>query len=275
MKILLLGKSGYVGRSFQDELIKRGWEHFAVSRKEHDYTWLEELRPMVSSGQFHLVINCAAFIPSGSGLLCDSHQEETIKANVLFPAMLAQVCDQFSVPLAHISTGCLWSDGKEHNEADLPQRSFTGYCGFYIGTKWMSEQEVRQYHKHYIWRIRLPFDEIDSDRNYLSKLVRFPKVWDHNNTISHRKDFVKACLDMWQLGVPFGTYNVMNVGSIKAVTIVHRMMDMGIIKTMPEIVTGQPGDCQVSVNKLKDVGVTIRHVDEAINDSLNNWKPRV
>jgi dTDP-4-dehydrorhamnose reductase len=270
-KILLLGKTGYIGSQFHEEIIKRGWDYHAVSRKEHDYTWNEELIPLLRN-DIHFVINCAAFIPKESVRLCDNFPEETIKANVVFPSTLSTLCSQFSIPVAHISTGCLWDDGQEHNEGDLPQRAFKGYCGFYVGTKWMSEQEVRNTnHNHYVWRVRLPFGEVDNDRNYLSKLVRFPKVWDHNNSVSHRGDFVKACLDLWQLRAPFGTYNVMNPGSVRAVEIVEQMLDMGIIKAMPEIVTGQPGDCQVNVEKIQKVGVKIRHVNDAIADALKNW----
>lgn len=271
-KILLLGRSGYIGSVFEKELIKRGWPHFAVSRKEIDYTWPEELKNLLYGGKFQFVINCAAYIPKESVSLCDNHQEETIKGNLILPSTLSWFCDQLNTPLAHISTGCLWNDGKEHTEADLPQRAFQGYCGFYVGTKWMSEQEVRQFPKHFIWRIRLPFDNVDSDRNYLSKLARFPKVWDHENSISHREDFANACLDLWQARAPFGTYHVTNPGSVKAVDIVERMLSMGIIKQKPEIVYGQPGDCRVSVDKLQSVGVKIRPIQEAVDHALKNWK---
>jgi len=270
-KILLLGKTGYIGSQFHEEIITRGWDHHAVSRKDHDYTRNEELIPLLEN-DVHFVINCAAFIPRESVRLCDDHQEETIKGNVLLPSTLATLCHQRNIPMAHISTGCLWNDGKEHSEADLPQRAFEGYCGFYVGTKWMSEQEVRNnHHQHYIWRVRLPFDEVDNDRNYLSKLTRFSKVWDHTNTICHRGDFVKACLDLWRIRAPFGTYNVMNPGSIRAMDIVYSMVEMGIIRIMPEFITGQPGDCKVNVDKLQKVGVKIRHVNDAVADSLKNW----
>ena len=66
--------------------------------------------------------------------------------------------------------------------------------------------------RSYIWRLRIPFDELDSARNYLSKVQRYPKVYDNVNSISHRADFVRACLDLWEQRAPFGTYNVTNPG---------------------------------------------------------------
>lgn len=270
-RILLLGKSGYIGSAFEKEMCRRELDHFAVSRKEIDYTSPVEFKSLIERVNFDLVINAAAYIPKESVSLCDSNQTETIKGNLLFPAMLGYLCEQKNLPLAHISTGCLWNDGRKHSEYDPPQRAFEGYCGFYVGVKWLSEEEVRQHPNHYVWRIRLPFDNLNNDRNYLSKLARFPKVWDHDNSVSHREDFVKACLDLWSFRADFGTYNVMNQGSVRAVEIVVKMLLMGIIKQMPEVVTGQPGDCQVSVHKLKSAGVTMRDADEAVDESLKNW----
>jgi 3,5-epimerase/4-reductase len=48
----------------------------------------------------------------------------------------------------------------------------------------------------------------------LSKVQRYAKVYDNVNSISHRADFVKACLDLWELRAPFGIYNVTNPGFV-------------------------------------------------------------
>lgn len=262
---MIIGSTGYIGTAFMRECEKRRTDYSTLS---HEAVSFKSVMPEGTE----LVVNCAAYIPRQSVSLCDQNQAETIRGNILFPAMLSHWCHRHEVPLAHISTGCLWSDGKEHSEDDPIQRAFTGYCGFYVGTKVLSEEEVRKYNQHYIWRIRLPFDEQDSDRNYLSKLARFPEVFDHNNTVSHRSDFAKSCLDLWNLNAPFGTYNVMNPGSIKARTIIDIMLEKGIRKTRPSFVTGKQGDCQVSVQKIMSLGVKIRPVEEAIDEALSNWK---
>ncbi len=157
--------------------------------------------------------------------------------NVIFPWNLAVKCGREFIPLAHVSTGCLWSDGLEHGEDDPPQRAFNGHCGFYIGAKTIAEDIIQEIEpSSYIWRIRLPFDEVDSERNYLSKLARMEEVWDHENTICHRRDFAKACLDLWDRRESFGTYHVMNPGSVKASWLVQQLIETGIRKTPARIV---------------------------------------
>src|SRR5207248_2543609 len=91
------------------------------------------------------------------------------------------------------------------SEADRPNFSFRdGPCSFYSGSKALGEEAVDGVGRNYIWRLRIPFDELDNPRNYLSKVQRYAKVYDNVNSISHRADFVRACLDLWQTGAPFG-----------------------------------------------------------------------
>lgn len=262
--ILLLGSTGYIGSQFIYEMNARGIQWVTVPHRSA-ITFLYGAKSVL------LVINCAAYIPKESVSLCDSNQEETINGNVVLPSRLADLCQRKGIPFAHISTGCLWSDGLLHRENDPPQRAFNGHCGFYVGTKVLSEQVTKNCAKHYIWRVRLPFDNVDSERNYLSKLATFPEVWDHNNSVSHRGDFAAACLDLWELKAPWGTYNVMNTGSVRASDIVDMLVERGIRKDRPVIIGGKTGSSLVSVQKLLDSGVRIRSASEAIEESINRW----
>lgn len=275
MKVLLLGGTGYIGGSFEEELENRGIDYINISRGAIDYTDYRTLCFYFEKTyhQYDLCINAAAYIPHQSVSLCDEHPKETIKGNVLLPTNLARVLEQECIPLAHISTGCLWSDGIEHTEEEPPQRAFKGYCGFYVGTKILAEEEVRKYPEHYIWRVRLPFDEFNNDRNYLTKISKFAQVWEQNNSCSHRRDFVKACLDMWLAKVPYGTYHVTNPGFLNSVDVLYEMQRRGLVYDHePEILRGNTqGECRLSVKKLLSTGVKIRPVEEAFEESLKNW----
>ena len=101
------------------------------------------------------------------------------------------------------------------NENDEPNFSFRQPpCSFYSGTKALGEEAISGVGQSYLWRLRIPFDEFDNPRNYLTKVQRYPKVYDNVNSISHRADFVRACLDLWELRAPFGIYNVTNPGFV-------------------------------------------------------------
>ena len=269
--IMLVGH-GYIGSAFQKEIRARGIDLVNASHEDVSTFWnahelLKKYRPS-------LVINAAAFIPTPSVQLCDIHPEETIDGNVLLPTVLCNACQDQGIPFAHISTGCLWSDGKVHSEDDIIQRSFNGHCGFYIGTKVQAEKVVSAYPKAYIWRVRLPFDENDEPRNYLRKIIDFKQVWRQKNSACHRGDFVKACLDLVECNAPFGIYNVNNTGTLDVKHILERMLQEGLIVADHELVEKSDGQCSLCNDKLLNAGVAIRHVEDAFEDSLRNWSTR-
>jgi UDP-glucose 4,6-dehydratase len=170
-------------------------------------------------------------------------------------------------------------------EEDVPNFSFRdGPCSFYSGTKALGEEAITGLGQSYIWRLRIPFDEIDNKRNYLSKVQRYAKVYDNVNSISHRTDYVRACLDCWQLRVPFGIYNITNPGFVTTRHVVselekilrpNRKFDFwsNDEEFYHNAAKTPRSNCVMDVSKLLSVGVKIRPVEEALTDSLKNWRP--
>lgn len=172
-----------------------------------------------------------------------------------------------------------------YTETDHPNFTFRDPpCSFYSGTKGLAEEAITGVGQSYIWRLRIPFDEYDSPRNYLSKLQRYAKVYDNVNSISHRGDFVNACLDLWEKRAPFGTYNITNPGYITSHQVV-RMIERILQPHRPfeywkndeefyHLAAKTPrSNCVLDVSKLLAAGVKMRPVEEAVEHSLRNWIP--
>ncbi len=78
--------------------------------------------------------------------------------------------------------------------------------------------------------MRIPFDQFDNPRNYLSKLQSYAKVYENVNSLSHRGDFVAACLELWRRRAPFGIYNVTNPGFVtsrQVVEMIQKILQAG------------------------------------------------
>ena len=134
----------------------------------------------------------------------------------------------------------------------------------------------------YVWRLRIPFDEYDSSRNYLSKVQRYTKVYDNVNSLSHRGDFATACLDLWERRAPFGCYNVTNPGFVTTRQVVElierqlkptRAFEFWASDTeFYQVAAKTPrSNCVLDVAKLLATGVKLRPVEEALEHSLKNW----
>jgi UDP-glucose 4,6-dehydratase len=313
--ILLLGASGYIGQSFEQALREREQLFTALSRNELDYTKFDVLLKFLREKKPTFLINAAGYTGKPNVDACEAAKADTLAGNTLFPEMLAHACLVERIPWGHVSSGCIFSGAKIVEEGttrvekdltkaglrDLPEKNpaaihgFTETdrpnftfrdppCSFYSGTKGLAEDAITGIGQSYIWRLRIPFDEIDNPRNYLSKLQRYAKVYDNVNSISHRADFVKACLDLWDRRAPFGTYNITNPGYITSHQVV-RMIER-ILKPARKfeywkddaefyhLAAKTPrSNCVLDVSKLLAAGVKMRSVEEALEHSLHNWKP--
>jgi UDP-glucose 4,6-dehydratase len=115
-------------------------------------------------------------------------------------------------------------------------------------------------------------------------LRNYAKVYQNVNSLSHRADFVAACLDLWQKRAPFGTYNVTNPGFITSRQVVE-MMQKILRPSRPfefwsnddefyRVAAKTPrSNCILDVSKLLAAGVKVRPVEEALAHSLENWVP--
>lgn len=268
--ILIYGSHGFMGSAIVDECQRRG----LVCVRGHRDHIKDEVWKVADHGG--VVINAAAFIPSPTVDACKLHVGETLEGNVLFLALLRDECSRFNVPIMHLSTGCLFNEEREYTEDDQPTRGWDGYCGFYVGTKLMAEKLARQYDRHYILRLRLPFDGQNHPRNYLTKLLSFERVFLHINSLTHRGDFAKWVLDLWQNDAPHGTYHCVNKGHVSAAWLVSQLRLAGLMEKCPAFVeTKDTSGAILSTAKLEAHVKEVRSVVDAVQDSLKHWKHHV
>ena len=290
---IVLGARGYIGRKFVSYLQSQKKHVEALSRNTVDYTdtrgfseYLNYQRPRWS-GQDIIVINCAGKTGKPNVDQCEFRKAETIRANIMLPAMLSEVCYRQKITFCHVSSGCIYygTSKRIFTEEDKPNFAFDNkQHSFYSGTKALAEEYVLQNPNSYIWRIRMPFDEYDSRRNYLSKLITYEKTIDATNSLTHIGDFIKCCHRMAEKKSPYGIYNMVNEGHITTREICEMISDkLEIKKTFDffsshkefrKIVAAPRSNCVVSVDKFNDLpGVPkMRPVTKALADALDNWQ---
>ena len=313
--ILLLGASGYIGEAFARELQRRKTDFVPLARKQVDYTRFDVLLDFLKTERPAFVINSAGFTGKPNVDACELDKAGTLVGNALLPQTIAHACAAAKIPWGHISSGCIFSGTKVlengkmraekdmtkpelralvekspefvrgYTETDTPNFSFRDQpCSFYSGTKALGEEAMVGIGQSYVWRLRIPFDEFDNARNYLSKVQRYAKVYDNVNSISHRADFVRACLDLWEVRAPFGTYNMTNPGFVttrQVVALVEKFLKpakrfefWASDEEFYKVAAKTPrSNCVMDTTKLLSAGVKIRPVEEALEDSLKNWKP--
>jgi UDP-glucose 4,6-dehydratase/3,5-epimerase/4-reductase len=312
--VFLLGASGYIGQVFAKELSSRKIPFTPLSRRQLDYTNFRTLRGALLKSKPDFVINAAGFTGKPNVDACENQKGETVSGNVTLAQIVAQACDVAGVKLGFVSSGCIYTGAKVRrecgtwavedrlteplvsellskrservagfSETDEPNFCFAhNDCSFYSGTKALAEEVMRGFPEFYVWRLRIPFDEYDGPRNYLSKVQNYPKVYQNWNSLSHRGDFAGACLDLWEKGAEGGIYNLTNPGYTSTKEVVEKIRRRINLNWRPAFWNDDAefyrfgakavrSNCILDCGKALRAGARLRPLEEAIEDALSKW----
>jgi dTDP-4-dehydrorhamnose reductase len=286
--IYLLGGSGYVGHAYQALLTHKGIPFRNLRRAELDYTSPPVLTAALRRDRPEFLINAAGYTGKPNVDACELHKGECLMGNAVLPGLVAQACADAGVPWGHVSSGCIFTgardDGTGFTEADAPNFTFRqDNCSFYSGTKALGEEVLAGRPDLFIWRLRIPFNEVDTPRNYLTKLMRYPRLLAATNSISQLDEFAAATLACWEKRVPFGTYNVTNPGSITTHEVVALIEKTGVHPKKYEFFASEAdfmkvaaktprSNCVMNSAKLAAVGIQLTEVHAAVESALHHWK---
>lgn len=304
--VLLLGSTGYVGRCFENFLKSRKVEVITVSRAENNYADSHILKKLLQKYRPEFLINAAGFTGRPNVDACEKAKAETLLGNTVLPLTIAEVCAEEAIPWGHVSSGCIYQGSKGVDqfgnpigflEEDKPNFDFHGGNGsFYSGTKAMAEEYLLKDSRHvYIWRMRVPFDHRDGERNYLSKLLRYKKLLNVRNSLSHLGDFIASAWATMERGLPHGIYNLTSLGSVTTTEVVelicqegkrrlakndafsaeHMLKEFSYFESEEEFMRttaiARRSSCVLDTAKAERLGLPLRPIREALADSLQRW----
>jgi len=284
---IILGKNGYIAQAIIKELKSRNLPHWTLTRSTVDYTNMQILDNWLSNNVYKKtaanhnvsIINCAGYIGKPNVDACELNKADTVEGNVIFPAMLSQLCANKGYLYTHISSGCIYGGySKDFTEEDEPNFDFQN-GSFYSGTKALAEKIVKQNAPNsYIFRLRIPFDEFESPRNYLTKLLTYDKLLDARNSLSHRGDLARYTIDLIEQRAPFGIYNVTNKGSVttrEVTDLMNHFLPKRDFKFFSKLdnfmqeVTAPRSNCVLDTSKIEKY-IEIRSIHDALSEAL--WR---
>jgi len=286
--IYLLGGSGYVGQAYQTLLTQKGIAFRNLRRSEIDYTNAAVLAAELKRDKPEFLINSAGYTGKPNVDACEVHKDECLFGNAVLPGTIAKACAEAGVPWGHVSSGCIYTgarpDGTGFTEDDAPNFTFRqNNCSFYSGTKALGEEVLAGAPNCYIWRLRIPFDNIDNPRNYLTKLMRYAKLLEAANSISQLHEFVAATFACWEKRIPFGKYNITNPGHVTTREVVAMIEKSGVQPKKYEFFASEEefmkiaaktprSNCVMSSAKLAKAGIQMTEVHASVEQALRNWK---
>ena len=285
--IVVLGGSGYMGQAFQRSLVRSDYAFESISRSAVDYTDPVSLSEYLKQTRPRFLVNAAGYTGKPNVDACEIHRAECLAGNVVLPGTVRTVCEDLRIPWGHVSSGCIYTgarpDGTGFRETDAPNFTFRqDNCSFYSGCKALGEKMLAGADRCWIWRLRIPFSHRDSDRNYISKLMRYEQLLDVTNSLSHLDEFANACGDCMLKEHDYGIWNLTNPGSVTTRDVVKMIEKHGLChrkfrffdsedEFLRLAATARRSNCVLDSTKAVTTGLPLSPVEEALDKAMRNW----
>lgn len=164
MAIAVTGTQGQLGRAVAAHL---GEQAIPWPRSVVDLTDSSGLRRQFESDRPRAIINCAAYTAVDQA---ESDEANCRAVNTVAVQALAELCREFEVPLATVSTDYVFSGNplaRPWNETDTPEPG-----GVYAESKLQGEQAAATLEQHLVLRTCGLYSSQSTDRNFVNTMLR-------------------------------------------------------------------------------------------------------
>lgn len=294
--ILVLGSRGYVGNAIVENLKQQQIDYctFQARYPLHEQTFTQFL----INNKVDNVINCAGFVGMPNVDSCEDNANKIpcLYANALMPAQIVRICNSLNIQFNHISSGCIYTDAAcdraltptiVFSESHKPNFDFdSSRASWYSATKALGETLLLNDRalniKCNIFRLRIPFDGNINDRNYITKLCKYPVLLNATNSLSNLKEFANAVVQI-ALQDNFGMqiYNVTQPGYIKTSEIVEMLQKKNLVKDKQwfksiedfnRAVKAPRSNCALDSTKIIREGIELTPVQDSLMQAIDEYK---
>lgn len=218
-RILIIGSHGMLGqdlvRVFEAD---QNWEVFAFDRPEIDIASEEGLRRKIEEIEPDAVINASGYNAVDKCETDEIEFELAKKVNGYGPGMLAKLCKEKEIPMAHYVSDYVFDGEKgEYIEADKPNP-----ISNYGRSKYLGEVEIQK-NTDKFWLIRTsklfgkPGVSEMAKKSFFDTMIGLAKdnpvlkiVDDEKSCFTYTPDLALETKKMIEEKVPFGIYHVVN-----------------------------------------------------------------
>jgi len=283
---LILG-GGFVGKSMSDKLKSLGHVRTVdmVRREFLDYTRPEKLMEYLEKGKPDYLINAAGYTGVPNVEACETNWQDCYFWNVLVPVRIAKVCKELEIPFINIGSGCIYdSQEKIYSEYDMPNFGiFSNRSSFYSKCKHLCEEKLEDY-PAYTFRIRIPYDDSYTSKNYLYKLLKYDNLISMKNSITSLNllnEFTNFFINL-EKKPEYGVYNVVNNGVIRGQDVIELLREAGLENKNWKILGYDEinfrvnrSNCMLSPMKIESLGYKPKHVVEDLNENIRGFSHAV
>lgn len=272
---MLVFGNGWLGNRFADR--------FDAVVSDADILDTERVAHEVFDAKPDVVVNAAGKcgVPNIDWCEKPENRKVTLYVNAFGPSILFHVVDAVSgmtgrdIRFVHLSTGCLWSSGKDIDEEREPEPT-----SWYARTKADGEARLPK-DKVLVVRMRMPLDIRSNPRNLVTKVSRYRDVSDAQNSVTVVDDMLDAVGKLLDKGC-VGVFNVVNEGtaSVEDMAKAYRefvdprhafeVADEDWLRRKGVVETARPS-LTLSTAKLRDAGVVMPDIRTRLPELMREY----
>jgi dTDP-4-dehydrorhamnose reductase len=219
-KILFYGHNGWIGEMFTKYLeqnkvnvIKGNARINRVSEVKHEIKKYKPTHIVSFTGRTHGTIDNKK-INTIDYLEYPGKLVENIRDNLAGPLTLAKLCKEKGIHYTYLGTGCIFDYTSEKKNDIFDEDALPNYFGSsYSIVKGFTDTMMKEYPALNL-RIRMPISSVPDPRNFITKIVNYPKICSIQNSMTVLDDFFPIFMDLI-LKSKTGTYNCTNPGTIE------------------------------------------------------------
>jgi len=224
MRWLIYGQKGWIG-SYIVDYLKENYQNIHVLTPTSRADDMEGVQKDLQEMNPDRVLSCIGRTsgqdcPSVDYLELPGKLVENVRDNLYSPLILMKLCQDQGIHLMYLGTGCIFSylnpDDPPFTTEDRP--NFTGSS--YSTVKGFTDQLTKLFPNVLNVRIRMPIMGEDNPRNFISKILRYPKIYNTLNSMTVLEDAIPAVIKEVIIERT-GTINLVNPGPIDHVTILE------------------------------------------------------
>lgn len=214
MNWLILGASGQLGKSVEDELNEIGLKFNSPTKLELDITSESMVRNYLESTRPDVIVNCAAWTNVDAA---EANEKRAIQVNGYAVGSISKFAKKYESKFIQVSTDYVFSGfGKvPWSEEDTPAPKTV-----YGKSKHLGELEVIKHYPDNAYIIRTAWLYSKYGRNFVKSILgkiyegsdTIPVVGDQFGQPTLASDLAKQIVEMITIGVPPGIYHGTNSG---------------------------------------------------------------
>lgn len=211
---------------------------------------------------------------------CETNKLPTMRSNVVGALVLAEACAERGVHFTHISSGCIFY-GPSPDPRGWREDDFANPSAFYSRTKYAADLVLSQLPNVAIVRLRMPIDSEPGERNLITKLAKYPKIIDVENSVTVVDDLMEAINGIIEKRGT-GVFHAVNPGTMKhrdlmklyveLVDPAHRnewIMEADLVAQ--GLATKARSNNIMQNTRLPELGIHLRPIDVALRDCMEKY----